>query len=180
MRILICLITLFFSAQLLVAQRYTASPTDGKLAILGTSSLHDWESVVTEFKVDANLDFAKATSDIKVVVKAKSIQSGKSIMDSKTYESLLSDKFPDIIFTSKQTTFGEGKFSSLGTLQIAGKTMSIEVPVTYTQVSGKLNVAGSVKFKMSDFGIDPPTAMFGTMVTGDEVTINLNLTLNQL
>lgn len=180
MRIFISLVALIMSTQMILAQRYTASQADGKLTIAGTSSLHDWESEVTDFKVDATLDFAKASSDIKVVVKSNSIKSGKSIMDTKTYESLLVEKFPEIIFTSKQTSFGEGKFTSLGTVQITGKKLAIEIPVTYSNVAGKLNVTGLVKFKMSDFGIDPPTAMFGTMVTGDEVTINFNLSLNQL
>ena len=34
---------------------------------------------------------------------------------------------------------------------------------------------GSIKIVMSDYGIEPPVAMFGTLKTGDEVTIDFEL-----
>jgi hypothetical protein len=34
-----------------------------------------------------------------------------------------------------------------------------------------------VPIKMTDFGIKPPTAIFGTLRTGDEVKVNFALTV---
>ena len=39
----------------------------------------------------------------------------------------------------------------------------------------QFQVKGEVPLKMSDFGIDPPTAMMGTLKTGNEVVIKYNL-----
>jgi len=33
------------------------------------------------------------------------------------------------------------------------------------------------KIKMSDYGIDPPSFMFGTVKTGDEMTVSFNVNL---
>jgi polyisoprenoid-binding protein YceI len=38
---------------------------------------------------------------------------------------------------------------------------------------------GSKKIKMTDFGISPPTALMGTMTTGDEVEVIFQVTLKQ-
>ena len=43
---------------------------------------------------------------------------------------------------------------------------------------GQYQVSGAYPMKMTDFGIEPPTALLGTMTTGDDVTINFNLTLS--
>lgn len=41
---------------------------------------------------------------------------------------------------------------------------------------GELPILG---FKMSDFNIEPPTAMFETFRTGDEVTIKYDILLHK-
>jgi hypothetical protein len=38
--------------------------------------------------------------------------------------------------------------------------------------SGVVNVKGIVPLKMTDFGVDPPTAMLGALKTGDDIKIN--------
>jgi polyisoprenoid-binding protein YceI len=43
--------------------------------------------------------------------------------------------------------------------------------------NGTVNATGMVPIKMTDFGIKPPTAMFGTLRTGDEVKVNFALTV---
>jgi hypothetical protein len=37
--------------------------------------------------------------------------------------------------------------------------------------TGQLAFEGSQTIKMTDYGITPPTALFGTLKTGDEITI---------
>ena len=68
-----------------------------------------------------------------------------------------------------------GKISGSGNLNIAGKSRTIPLSLDLTSwSSGSYNILGTVKFKMSEFGIEPPTAMFGTISTGDDVTIVFN------
>ena len=42
---------------------------------------------------------------------------------------------------------------------------------------GSITFNGSKKLKMTDYGIKPPTALLGTMTTGDEVEIVFQVTL---
>ncbi|MEP1791697.1 YceI family protein, partial [Reichenbachiella sp.] len=63
-----------------------------------------------------------------------------------------------------------------GELLIAGKSNEIPVRLTINNTS-KLSVSGSIKIKMTDYGITPPTAVFGTIKTGDDITIQFDFTL---
>ncbi|MEQ8470353.1 MAG: YceI family protein [Marinoscillum sp.] len=67
--------------------------------------------------------------------------------------------------------------ASDGKLKKAGTEREIPVTATYSKESGsqKISFTGSVSIKMTDFNISPPTAMFGTMKTGDEVTIEYKI-----
>lgn len=148
---------------------------ESKLLIQGTSTIHDWESVVETYSITGNLQNENLI-DVRVVVKSKSIKSGKSIMDDKTYDALKEEKFPEIIFKSTSLSIQESKITGFGTLEIAGvsKQKTIEV-IIVNQTATELKVKGTVKFKMSEFGIEPPTAMFGSIKTGDEVSITYEL-----
>ena len=37
---------------------------------------------------------------------------------------------------------------------------------------GTMQFAGVQTIKMTDYGVTPPVALFGTLTTGDEITIN--------
>ena len=45
--------------------------------------------------------------------------------------------------------------------------------------SGDVEISGSKKLKMTDYNIDPPTALMGTMTTGDEVEIEFRIVLKK-
>jgi hypothetical protein len=39
---------------------------------------------------------------------------------------------------------------------------------------------GSKKIKMTDFNVEPPSFMFGSVKTGDEITVTFDVTLAQI
>ena len=45
-----------------------------------------------------------------------------------------------------------------------------------TILDNKITLIGEKKFKMTDFKIDPPKALFGTITTGDDITIKFSTT----
>ena len=149
------------------------------IMIKGTSSLHDWESDVTEFVLTADLNLDRQQGTVNLVIPVTSIKSGKSIMDDKTYDALKFDKNPEIIFNGNDITLNGDKISVAGNLTIAGKTNPATIEGTFKKTANNLNVTGIYSLKMTDFDIDPPTAMFGTLTTGDDITIefNVNITL---
>jgi len=62
---------------------------------------------------------------------------------------------------------------STGILSIAGNEQEVEVAVTgQLTAEGQLTFKGSKALKFSDFDIEPPSAMFGQIVCGDEITVH--------
>lgn len=181
---LIVLMSLAFSCifQLSYAQNQYTLSDQSKMVIKGTSSLHDWESDVSEMKADARMSIQSQTPQIQnltLSVPVQSIKSGKSAMDKNTYEALKEKENPNIQFRLEDASCpNPGKIRAKGTLSIAGKTQPVTLNASYEVLSnGQLSLKGSHQMKMTDFGVDPPTAVFGTIKTGDEITIDYTLQL---
>lgn len=152
------------------------------LVIEGTSNLHDWTANVEDVKGTFNLKVENGKivdiEKLSVKVKANSLKGSKgSIMDSKINDALNSKKHPEISFSlnkvnSISETPGNFKISTTGQLNISGVTKPVSLSATGKVISGgEIEFTGTTKIKMSDFNINPPTAMFGAMTTGDEVTL---------
>jgi polyisoprenoid-binding protein YceI len=157
-----------------------------KMTVNGTSSMHDWESQVEKLDVQGSYKVeANALVDIKsavVKIPVKSIKSPKGkIMDNKTYEAFNSDKYPTIVFTlsSKKLNGSNLTAEVKGTLAMAGTTKQIDLLITYKVLTnGDLQIVGSKKIKMTEFNMEPPTAMMGAIKVGDEVIINFDIVLS--
>lgn len=167
------------------------APTS-EMAISGTSTLHGWTCQVTEIKGAVSIDqkiikkgeFKKGdrVEAVSVNVPVLSIKSERGeTMEQKMYNALKYEANPEIIFmlTDNQvTTPGKDTFAleAKGNLTIAGKTNPITLPVSGSRTaSGVYSFEGSYKLNMRDFEMEPPTAMFGQIVTGEEVEISFKL-----
>ena len=156
--------------------------------ILGTSNVHDWstESTAGIVSGDMVLDGIKlaSVSNIHIKVPVKTIKSDKgSVMDNKTWKALKSDKHPNIIFNMtalKSLTKAPKGYDIVvtGKLNIAGVIKTVDLNVHGLVLTGnRVLFTGSKKIKMTDYGIDPPTAFFGAMTTGDEITLKYDIIL---
>lgn len=159
-------------------------PEKSSMKLTGTSSLHDWESVVMMDKMEVELHIEDADplllGHLRLKIPVESIKSGKSIMDKKTYSALKSQEFPFISYEVEVFDYNNGEvIASDGKLKVAGEEQSVPVTAVYKKenTSRLMTFEGSVSFKMSDFNIEPPTAMLGTLKTGDEITITYNITV---
>lgn len=163
---------------------------DKQMAIHGSSNLHDWESKVNTIRASGDIQVEagvlKGIKSLNVEIPVTSIKSPKgSIMDKKTYDALKSDKHPNISFKLTKLNLlnksGDGyAINATGNLTVAGVTKSTEITVTGKVTGdGSVKFEGSKKMKMTDFGIQPPTALMGTMKTGDDITIKFAVTLGK-
>lgn len=158
------------------------------LNIEGTSSLHDWTSDATQLEWSGlfmvhNKKIVQV-KDVQVKIPVKSIKSSKGgTMDNKTYEAFKSDVHPLIVykFTDGKISEAGGGFTleTNGTLQMAGVTNNLQMTVLAKLLpNGDIQLTGSKKLNMKDFGMEPPTAVLGTIKVGPEVTVNFNLTIS--
>jgi polyisoprenoid-binding protein YceI len=173
--------------------RVAVSP-DSKLWIDGTSNLHSWSCKATTLDAAIDLDAAvaaqiatappKALKRVQVKVPVKSLKCNHGGMDGNVYKALKADDSPEIsyILATFEATPGEAKDSftlhTVGSLTVAGTEKKIEMDIVATRLAdGSVIAKGVVPIKMTDFGIQPPTAIFGRLKTGDEVKVNFELTV---
>jgi polyisoprenoid-binding protein YceI len=173
--------------------RVAVSP-ESKLWIEGTSNLHGWSCKATSLDAAVELDAAavaelsaappKALKKVLVKVPVKSIKCGHGGMDDNVYKALKADQSSDIsyIMATFEAAPGEAKDSftlhTVGTLAIAGQENKVTMDVVATRLpDGTVHAKGVVPVKMTDFGITPPTAIFGRLKTGDEVKVNFELSV---
>lgn len=159
--------------------------TSSQLFIEGTSNVHDWKSEATKIKASGDIvleaSTLKSIKNLTVDIAVGGIKSTKgSMMDKKTWNALLKDTHPSITYTltkvNSLTKSGDNyDIKTTGNLTIAGETRVVEITVKGKVTGNEIQFEGSKKLKMTDFKIDPPTALMGAMKTGDDITIVFNV-----
>jgi len=174
---------MLFSTQAISQTNYSFQ--SGKMTIAGTSTLHDWVSDVTQINYTGNVqvgDQALASiKNVKLTIPVEGIKSTKGkAMDKKTYGALNKEEYPKLECSlnsfkiqNNGTTF---KITANGNLTIAGTTkpLTLNLSAQFTE-DGNLQFTGSKALKMTDFNIDPPRALLGTLKTGDDITIEFTV-----
>lgn len=186
-------LTLVFVAVMTVFQFATAQELKldnaaSELTVYGTSNIHDWD-----LKAETMSGTAVFTSEnneitnvekLQLSIVAESLKSGKGGMDKNTYKALNTSKHKNITYqmTScivvNKISANTYEIKTRGNLTISGVTK--QVPLTFkASVNGKkVTLTGESGIKMTTFNVDPPTAMMGTIKTGDALTIKYNVTYN--
>lgn len=183
----ISILILFIATNLLLVcpilaqSKFIVGP-EPELKVLGTSTLHDWEMVSSEatgegilFIQDGKLQQVKS---LNVSMPAESIKSGKKAMDKNTYAALNTKKHSDVKFElSDISRAGADTWKAKGNFTIAGVTKHASFEVKGKQIGENYRFEGEYPFKLTDYSIDPPTALLGTVKTGNEVSIHFNIHL---
>ncbi len=162
-----------------------------KMVINGTSTLHDWEAPLNNMK--ARADFSVVGTELTgltsfwVECDVMSIKSEKGeSMDEKIYEALKSEENPKIVYNLSQVKSLTKKGSdfvleTVGTLKVAGKTVTIDMTVTAkVNANGEVMFSAEKKLKMSQFDMDRPSAMLGVIKAGDDVTVSFDVTMKKI
>lgn len=158
-----------------------------EITLNGTSNLHDWDMKAVNGEsemaigVDAN-NKVSSLNRLSFKLPVKNLKSHHSGMDNNTYKALNADKNPNISFVlTSATVIAAGnnnyQFNCLGKLTIAGVTRDVTLPAscTYNPTDKTFAVNGSKKMNMTDYNVKPPTAIFGTIKTGNPIVIAYNL-----
>ncbi len=166
-----------------IQKAYTLSPGYA-VDIHGTFSIHSWseriEKVSGDMEGSLNTDGSVDVSSIRIVMGARSIKGDMgSVMNNKTYKALKAEANPDITFLLtvpiRLTQLnGDGKTATLqGNLTLAGVSRPVIMLVrSFKVVKGTMSFEGEQKIRMTDFGVKPPSALFGTMRASPDITID--------
>lgn len=156
---------------------------ESRLWIEGTSTVRSFTCTAT--KVDANVVAeAGAASNALVqsallVVPVASLDCRNKTMNEHMRKALKSGENPQISWRMDDYKVDGTNVVITGRLTIAGKENTIELRGTGTaEASGTVRLKGSKEFRMSEYGIKPPSLMLGIMKVRDPVKVSFDLVLN--
>ena len=153
------------------------------ISVTGTSTLHDWTvqaGVVTDYPMDLSLEIKDgATIDsFSFAVPVAKLDGGRGpSMNAKIQKAFVAETNPTISYQQKgAATINAAEASTIitssGTVSMAGVEKEIEVVLSVEEEEGALILKGSKDLKMTDFGMTPPSAMFGQIETRDDITVH--------
>lgn len=179
-KILTILVLVLFSTIAQAQTSYSIAETGSKITVSGTSNLHDFTLVSEEIKGSADLymEGSEITGIKKVVVtlKTESLESSKSGLKRNAMKTLQPEANPIISYIAFDMT-DDGKVS--GILNVAGYDSDQDFSFTSKVENGKLVVTAQGDVKFTDFDLDPPSALAGTIKAKDDLQLEIILVLEE-
>ena len=163
------------------------APAAGAITVTGTSTLHDWSVRGTGLRGALELPAGfldgetSAAPAARFTLPVRSLQSEHAKMNKLMWEALDAAKHPELTFALESARLQGGGPSARvevkGSLTVAGVSRPVALVMDVRHEGNRVVASGELPLKMSDFGIKPPTAMMGTVRTGDAVRVKIETTL---
>ncbi len=165
------------------AQKNYALDNKSSFSVSGTSTLHDWEMKSASGTGTANFTITNSKltdiESLSVTLLAESIKSEKKSMDKVAYQTLQTDKQKNIKYVLKSAQkINETTWELTGTYTIAGVSKILKTTVKTAFTKDTLTIQGANKITFTEFGMKSPTALLGTIKTGEDLTVKFNLNFN--
>lgn len=164
---------------------FQAIPVASTIKVLGSSNLHDWTMIDERPTASAvfSLQDGKISdlTGLTFSMLVKELKSKEDLLNTRAYKAMEADKYTNISFKLTSATISplpnnHFQIKAYGKLQICGVTKDVILIASAIQNADKsVSCGGTEKLKMSDYGIAPPSFMFGALKVVDEVSINFNL-----
>lgn len=195
----ICVLGLLaFATAQAMAGGYSLKLAEGsKLWLEGDSTLHAYESdatilqlksdVIMEKDVTAAAVFAGQAgagrvASLELTIPVKGLESGVVGLASQMRKALKEKQHPTIVFSMRSyavvpdpNVAGAFAITAEGDLTLAGVTNAISIAMQGTPENDHVKVKGEHALNMTDFGVEPPTMMFGAIKTDDKVVVKWDL-----
>ena len=163
-----------------------------QLSIAGTSSAHDFTcktdkmAVYVDVAPDYTKDLTKVSRpivNVQVTIPVRNLKCGNGTMDDNMYKTLKANEYQVIKYTLSGYDILDGTASpngfaakTNGTLTVAGKQKAVDMKINALRLdAGKATASGEETVLMTDFGIKPPSFMFGAMKVGNEIKVKFNI-----
>ena len=154
-----------------------------KVWLDGTSNVRSFncsaQSLQAEVNAEPGADPASIVKSAALVIPVGSLDCRNGTMNEHMRKALKADKNPQIKWRMTSYTVEGTSVSIQGFLTIAGKENPIELKGAGSAENGILRFKGTKQFKMTEYGVKPPTMMFGAMKVNDPVTVGFDIALEQ-
>ena len=182
---IILLLPFFLSAQTKITD--VSSIDDSEIIIFGTSNVTDYTCELYDL---SNNQFISITSqrvgnkvflnNAVIQLSAKGFKCDNSLMNTDFYKAIKADSFPYITIQFNEFTLNQliseaplqNDVPSSISITLAGVTKTYSHTLASLEVQqDRIILSGTMDLLMSEFGITPPTAMFGMVKAGNEIKI---------
>lgn len=161
--------------------------TTVRITVEGTSNLHDWTMQADKGTGNAAITLGAnnaiaSLANLNFTMPAEALKSEHKAMDKNTYKAMNTDKYPTISFNAPASTLkssGGNSFNVVahGKLTISGVSKNTDLTAACMVNTDKsVTCTGAYKLKMSQFNVEPPSIMFGTITVGDDITVKYTVT----
>ena len=170
-----------------IAEEAAKFVAQGHVWVDGDSTLHRYHLDARTF--DASMTVADGAADLLADIRAKrvtslgfsvrvgALSSGETGLDENLRKALKADAHPLITFNMQSFDVKDASnFILHGKLEVAGVARDIALPVGVANRDGALHFTGKVPLRMTDFEVQPPVLMLGTLKTADAVDVGYDLT----
>jgi hypothetical protein len=170
------------SAQMALPENLALSSAS-KIWFDGTSNVRSFSCAAKRLDLDIAADADAApvkivkSASLSIPVSQIDCNSGK--MNEHMREALKAEKNPTISWKLSSYQVEGANVVIAGMLTIAGRENPIELKGMGTATNGTITLKGTKVLKMTEFGVKPPSLMFGTMKVADPVTVSFDLVFNQ-
>ncbi|MBO6575080.1 MAG: YceI family protein [Rhodothermales bacterium] len=160
---------------LLPTERLDIDAASARMEVSGTSTVHDWSCAVESVTGWVNTDDSGDVASGAIQVPAGAIECGKRVMNRKLRDALRAEDHPVIEFRGERVVRRGDALAVEGRLSVAGTTAEMTVPVEAVPEQSGYRLSGTVTLSLEALNVDRPSAVLGTIKTGDEVTVSFSV-----
>jgi len=174
-----------------VAQPAALTIESAKVALSGTSNVHDYTASTTNVRLTRvvlgpglavpapwdEVQKAGGLAGFDITIAAATLSCPRDGVDKNMHKALKVESHPDITFSLTRLEGSPGALTATGQLRIAGVAREVTLPLTTTATGRNLAVSGAIDVQMPDYGIKPPTAMLGVVRASPKVRVTFDLVL---
>jgi polyisoprenoid-binding protein YceI len=159
-----------------VSGRAQSAPTFD-FTITGTSTIRGWTCsakgtvAITQGGGPAAPGFPTGVKSVVLTVPHKAFTCPNAEMTEHLNQAMQSDKFSEVVFTLEKYEAAGTQWNGSGQMKILGTTKPVTVPLTLTPGPGGVEVSGTFRLLLADYGVEPPTVMLGMLKVGPQIRL---------
>jgi len=150
---------------------------ESKMLVEGTSNVRDWGVDVDEIKGTVAMD-EKVIEMVEFSILTETFKGHINGMNKHIQKAIKQKEYPELTFKLDQVESFDGTNAVIkGNLTIAGTSQLVIVEGQVEKKGEEFEITGEKMLKMSDFDIEPPKAVLGTVKAADEIKVTFEIML---